>query len=155
MDQTLLVDKDIVTGRKFADILKKSNDVQLEAAFWWQEDGEWRFKVATPIVPKRGRIPAYAKIREAMGAKAKAKEFQTIFSRLDVLSPNEDVISYLDGGSRNDVPLHRRVFSERVNRGAYVDGAYFYYFAPHSIRRGLKNSSTKQSDNSIPSPALQ
>ena len=155
MDPALLVDKDIAIGRKFANILKKSTDVQVEAAFWWREDGEWRFIVATPIVPKQGRMPAYAKIREAMGAKAKAKEFETIFSRLRVLSPNEDVISYLDGGAKNASPLDRWVFGERINRGAYVEGAYFYHFAPHSFRRRLKNSSTKSAEISFPSPVPQ
>ena len=131
MDPALLVDKDITTGHKLAEILKKSSDLRVQAAFWWKEDNEWRFVVGTPVVPKRGRIVAYSKIREALGAKAKAKEFQSILDRLDALSPNEGVMSELNTGPRIDVPLHRRIVDEIV-RGAYLHGAYFYYFAPRN-----------------------
>jgi hypothetical protein len=132
MDPTLLVDKDIATGRKLAELLKKSSDLRVQAAFWWQEDSEWRFIVATPVVPKRGRLVAHEKIREAMGAKAKSKEFQPILDRLDTLSPNEGVMSALNTGSLGEIPLHRRIVDEGV-RGAYLHGAYFYYFAPRNL----------------------
>ncbi|MBI3680070.1 MAG: hypothetical protein HY235_06700 [Acidobacteria bacterium] len=130
MDQASLVDKDIALGKRLAELLKKASGVRLEAAFWWQEEDEWRFIVATPVVHKRGRLVAYKKIQEVVGAKA--NEFQPILTRLDVLSPSEGVMTVLDIGSLGQIPLNRQILDEGV-RGVYVHGAYFYYFAPHTF----------------------
>jgi len=130
MDQASLVDKDIILGKRLAELLKKASRVRVEAAFWWQEDGEWRFIVATPVVHERGRLVAYEMIRKVVGAEV--KELQPVLSRLDVLSPSEGVITVLDIGSQGRIPMNRQILDEGV-RGVYVHGAYFYYFAPHSF----------------------
>ena len=129
MDQNELVEKDFQIGKRFSDLLKKSSGLRVEAAFWWLEDDEWRFIVATPVVHERGRLVTHEMIRKAVGGKT--KEFQSILSRLDVLSPSEGVITVLDIGSHEKTPLNRRVVDEALH-GAYVHGAYFYYFAPHT-----------------------
>src|SRR5260370_15829504 len=130
MDRAALVDTDITLGKKLAELLKAASGVRVEAAFWWQEEDEWRFIVATPIVHERGRLVAYKKIQEAVGTKA--NEFRSILNRLDVLSPSEGVITVLDIGSIGQIPLHRQGLDEGV-RGVYVHGAYFYYFAPRTF----------------------
>jgi hypothetical protein len=130
MDQASLVDRDIALGKKLAELLKKVSDVRVEAAFWWKEEDEWRFVVATPLVHERGRLVAYEKIQEVVGAKA--NEFQSILTRLDVLSPSEGVITVLDVGSLGHIPRNRQILDEAV-QGVYVHGAYFYYFAPHTF----------------------
>ena len=130
MDQASLVDRDIALGKKLAEILKNARSLRAEAAFWWQEENEWRFIVATPVVHERGRLVAHRKIREALGPKA--TEFETILTRLDVLTPSEGVITVLDIGSLGQIPLNRQILDEGV-RGVYVHGAYFYYFKPHTF----------------------
>ena len=130
MDRASLVDTDVALGKKLAELLKKASAVRAEAAFWWQEEDEWRFIVATPLVHERGRLVTYEKIQKALGARA--NEFESILSRLDVLSPSEGVMTVLDVGSLGKIPLHRQILDEGV-RGVYVRGAYFYYFAPHTF----------------------
>lgn len=127
MDQRALVDSDIALGQQFSDILKKSRDVRMEAAFWWQDEGEWRFIVATPVVYRHGRLGAYDRIRKALGTQCEA--FEPILKRLDVFTPDEGIVSALNGGSKAKIPLRRRISDEAL-RAVYLPGAYFYYFAP-------------------------
>jgi hypothetical protein len=60
------------------------------------------------------------------------QEFRSLLDRLDVLSPSESLITVLDIGSEREVPLHRRIVREAV-RSVYVEGAYFYLFAPRTF----------------------
>jgi hypothetical protein len=73
---------------------------------------------------------AYERIRTALGSRL--PEFRTVLSRLDVLTPGEGVISVLDVGSHGNIPKNRLIVHEGVGSG-YVEGAYFYYFAPHTF----------------------
>jgi hypothetical protein len=125
------VDPEIEAGRELCTILEQATDLRVEAAFWWQEDGEWRFVVATPVVHEEGRLAAHKKITEAVGPD-RLQEFRSLLDRLDVLSPSESLITVLDIGSEREVPLHRRIVREAV-RSVYVEGAYFYLFAPRTF----------------------
>jgi hypothetical protein len=120
---------EIEAGRTFFDLLGKTGDLRIEAAFWWEEDQEWRFVVSTPIVHEEGRLAAYRKISEAIGGNAATESHKAILDRLDALSPSEGLITVLDVGSQSEVPIRRLIDRESI-RGVYVEGAYFYHFAP-------------------------
>jgi len=128
MAKTLLV-ADIEVGRTFFELLKQDEGLRIEAAFWWEEDHEWRFVVSTPIVHEAGRLAAYREISKAIGGDAASGIHKAILDRLDVLSPSEGLITVIDVGSEAGVPLGRLIDREGV-RGVYVEGAYFYLFAP-------------------------
>ena len=108
--------------------------MRIEAAFWWLDDDEWRFVVATPIVHEKGRLPVHRKIRRALEDDKVPGEYLGILDRLDMLSPSEGLITNLDVDSLGDVRLGRLILGEGV-RGIYVEGAYFYHFAPKTFIR--------------------
>jgi hypothetical protein len=55
--------------------------------------------------------------------------FKAILDSTAVLTPSEGVMMALDVGTSRRIPFGRLVSREVVN-GIYVDGAYFYLFAP-------------------------
>ena len=132
MVDTTLVDDDIAVGRAMFERLSQRQELRIEAAFWWHADDEWRFVVATPIVHEEGRMPAHRKIRAAIGGDKAPESWLRILDRLDVRSPSEGLMTVLDVGSLGKVPLGRRIVRESV-RGVYVEGAYFYHFAPKTF----------------------
>jgi len=87
MDKTALVKRDIALGREFVTLLETAPSVRLEAAFWWLDEGEWEFIVATPVVHERGRMGAMTEIEHALGHRF--NEFKSILDRIRVLSPSE------------------------------------------------------------------
>ena len=127
MDKTALVKRDIALGREFVTLLETAPSVRLEAAFWWLDEGEWEFIVATPVVHERGRMGAMTEIEHALGHRF--NEFKSILDRIRVLSPSEGVVTVLDIGSLGSPPKDRVIKEESVN-GAYVEGADVYLFAP-------------------------
>jgi hypothetical protein len=131
MVEAALVTAEIEAGRRIFERLSQAKDLRLEAAFWWREEEEWRFVIATPIVHEEGRLPAHRRIREALEADATRGDLK-ILDRLDVLSPSEELITVLDVGSQGQVPLRRLIVRENV-RSVYVDGGYFYQFAPKTF----------------------
>ena len=134
MVKAQLVAKDIEAGQTIFEHLRQHDELRIEAAFWWQEDEEWRFVVATPIVHEEGRLAVHRKIRRAIEGDKVPGECSDILDRLDVLSPREGLITVLDIGSLGEVPLSRLIVAESV-RGVYVEGAYFYHFAPKMFLR--------------------
>ena len=126
-----LVDQEVEKGRALCAILERATELRVEAAFWWQEEDDWRFVVATPVVHEEGRLAAHKKIREAVGPDG-LLQFSSLLDRLDVVSPSEGLITVLDIGSLKGVPLRRPIVREAV-RGVYVEGAYFYLFAPKTF----------------------
>ena len=131
MVETALVTADIDAGSRVFERLSQVKDLRLEAAFWWREAEEWRFVIATPIVHEEGRLPAHRRIREALEGDGTRGDLK-ILDRLDVLSPSEELITVLDVGSERQVPLRRLIVRENV-RSVYVDGGYFYQFAPKTF----------------------
>jgi len=134
MVKAQLVAKDIEAGRTIFEHLRQHDELRIEAAFWWQEDEEWRFVVATPIVHEEGRLPAHRQIRRAIDSDNVSGDCLGVLDRLDVLSPSEGLITVLDIGLLGEVPLGRLIVGESV-RGVYVEGAYFYHFAPKTFTR--------------------
>ncbi len=130
MDSNALVAQDIELGREFVDRIARSKRLRLEAAFWWHNEEEWRFVVATPIVHQYGRLEAHRLIRAAL--EEDRSRFKTILDRLDTLSPSEGLVSVLDIGSRGRLPLNRQVRGESVG-SAYIPNAFFYRFAPKTF----------------------
>ena|SRR5258708_9933062 len=134
MVKAQLVAREIEAGQTIFEQLRQHNELRIEAAFWWQEDEEWRFVVATPIVHEEGRLPAHRKIRKAIERTKTPGEYLSILDRLDVLTPSEGLITVLDIGMLGEVPLGRLIVGESI-RGVYVEGAYFYHFAPKTFIR--------------------
>lgn len=134
MVKAQLVTQDLEAGQTIFNRLRQHDELRIEAALWWQEDEEWRFVVATPIVQERGRLAAHREIRRALEGDHLTMDCLGILDRLDVLSPSEGLITVLDIGSLGAVPLGRLIVGESV-RGVYVEGAYFYYFEPKTFIR--------------------
>jgi len=134
MVKAQLVAKEIEAGQRIFEHLSQHDELRIEAAFWWQEDEEWRFVVATPIVHEEGRLAAHKKIRRAIEGNKVSGEYLSILDRLDVLTPSEGLITVLDTGLLGEVPLGRLIVGESI-RGVYVEGAYFYHFAPKTFIR--------------------
>ena len=130
MDPTVLVEGDIELGREFVAIISRARRVRLEAAFWWREDEEWRFVVATPVVHLRGRLEAYRLMEHALGSRE--SEFQSILDRLDAYGPSKGLITVLHVGSARHVPLNRKLRGEGVGN-TVVEAAYFYLFKPKTF----------------------
>src|ERR1700730_15000498 len=108
MAEAALVTGDIEAGRRVFERLSRVKDLRVEAAFWWREDEEWRFVVATPIVHEEGRLAAHRRIRAALDVE-EARGDLKILDRLDVLSPSEGLITVLDAGAQGQVPLGRLI----------------------------------------------
>jgi hypothetical protein len=106
--------------------------LQVEAAFWWMEDSEWRLVLATPLVHERGPLFVDSRVRDVIESTAKVS--RELFDRVQVVSPNSGVIPVLDLGGVEKIPLGRLILKESINR-VYVAGAYFYKFQPKTFAK--------------------
>ncbi len=131
MDQTILVTPDIAAGRGLLKAVDTSG-LQIEAAFWWLEDDEWRLVLATPLVHQIGPLATYSRIWQAIEANAELP--RELFDKIQVVTPSAGVMTALDIGSEGRLPLNRFVQQEHVN-SVYVAGAYFYRFEPKTFAR--------------------
>jgi len=61
-----LVEREITAGREFTELIMKDKLLRVEASFWWKEDDDWRFIVATPIVHERGLSLLIEKLRKCL-----------------------------------------------------------------------------------------
>jgi hypothetical protein len=101
MDQTVLVGPDVAAGKELVEAL--GTTLQVEAKFWWMEDNEWRQVLATPLVQERGPLFVDSRVRDVIESTAKVP--RELFDRVEVVSPSSGVITVLDLGGANKIPL--------------------------------------------------
>jgi hypothetical protein len=130
MDQTALVGPDVAAGKELIEAL--GTTLQVEAAFWWMEDSEWRLVLATPLVHERGPLFVDSRVRDVIESTAKVS--RELFDRVQVVSPNSGVIPVLDLGGVEKIPLGRLILKESIN-SVYIAGAYFYKFQPKTFAK--------------------
>jgi hypothetical protein len=130
MDQTALVGPDVTAGKELIEALGSA--LQIEAAFWWLEDSEWRLVLATPLVHERGPLFVDSRVRDVVESTAEVS--RELFDRVEVVSPNSGVIPVLDLGGVEKIPLGRLILKESINSG-YIAGAYFYKFQPRTFAK--------------------
>ena len=106
----------------------------MEALFWWkEEDDEWHLYVVSPLVHEEGPLSAFRKIRHALQNANAPEDVRALLERAEVLSPKEGLITVIEAGSAGTPPLNRVLIRESLGDGLYVEGAYFYHFAPRSF----------------------
>lgn len=130
MDQTALVGPDVAAGKVLIEML--GTTLQVEAAFWWMEDSEWRLVLATPLVHERGPLFVDSRVRDVIESTAKVS--RELFDKVEVVSPNSGVIPVLDLGGVEKIPLGRLILKESIN-SVYIAGAYFYNFQPKTFAK--------------------
>src|ERR1700693_4617101 len=119
MDQTALVGPDVAAGKELIEAL--GTTLQVEAAFWWMEDSEWRLVLATPLVHERGPLFVDSRVRDVVESTAEVS--RELFDRVEVVSPNSGVIPVLDLGGADKIPLERIILNQSIN-SVYIAGAY-------------------------------
>ena len=130
MDQSALVGPDITAGKELIEAL--GSTLQIEAAFWWMEDSEWRLVLATPLVHERGPLFVDSRVRDVVESTAEVS--RELFDRVEVVSPNSGVIPVLDLGGVEKIPLDRLILNQSIN-SVYIAGAYFYKFQPKTFAK--------------------
>jgi hypothetical protein len=130
MDQTALVGPDVAAGKELIEALGPT--LQVEAAFWWMEDSEWRLVLATPLVHERGPLFVDSRVRDVVDSTAEVS--RELFDRVEVVSPNSGVIPVLDLGGIEKIPLDRLILNQSIN-SVYIAGAYFYKFQPKTFAK--------------------
>jgi hypothetical protein len=130
MDQTALVGPDIAAGKELVEALGSA--LQVEAAFWWMEDDEWRLVLATPLVYERGPLFVDSLVRDVIESSAEVP--RELFDRVQVVSTSSGVITVLDLGGADKIALGRLILNQSVN-SVYVAGAYFYKFQPKTFAK--------------------
>ena len=130
MDQTALVGPDVAAGKELIEAL--GTTLQVEAAFWWMEDSEWRLVLATPLVHERGPLFVDSRVRDVVESTAEVS--RELFDRVEVVSPNSGVIPVLDLGGADKIPLERIILNQSIN-SVYIAGAYFYKFQPKTFAK--------------------
>ena len=130
MDQTALVGPDVTAGKELIEAL--GSTLQIEAAFWWMEDSEWRLVLATPLVHERGPLFVDSRVRDVVESTAEVS--RELFDRVEVVSPNSGVIPVLDLGGVEKIPLDRLILNQSIN-SVYIAGAYFYKFQPKTFAK--------------------
>jgi hypothetical protein len=130
MDQTALVGPDVAAGKELVEALGTA--LQVEAAFWWMEDNEWRLVLATPLVHERGPIFVDSRVRDVIESTAKVP--RELFDRVEVVSPSSGVITVLYLGGADKIPLGRLILNQSIN-SVYIASAYFYEFQPKSLAK--------------------
>jgi hypothetical protein len=125
-----LVGPDVAAGKELVEALGAT--LQVEAAFWWMEDNEWRLVLATPLVHERGPIFVDSRVRDVIESTAKVP--RELFDRVEVVSPSSGVITVLYLGGADKIPLGRLILNQSIN-SVYIAGAYFYKFQPKSLAK--------------------
>ena len=127
MDQSTLVGPALEEGKQLVEAADRFG-LQIEAAFWWLENDNWKLLLATPLVSTEGPRSVYLKLSKAVRESGLSRD---LFERTSVLSPSSGVVTILDISAQR-IPYDRLVLRESVG-GVYVEGAYFYRFAPSSF----------------------
>jgi hypothetical protein len=130
MDQTSLVGPEIAAGKDLVEALGAA--LQVEAAFWWMEDNEWRLFLATPLVHERGPLFVDSLVRDIIESRTEVP--RELFDRVEVVSPSSGVITVLYLGGADKIPLGRLILSQSIN-SVYIAGAYFYKFQPKTFAK--------------------
>jgi hypothetical protein len=130
MDQIALVGPDIAAGKEL--IEAPGATLQVEAAFWWMEDNEWNLVIATPLVHERGPLFVDSLVRDVIESSAEVP--RELFDRVQVVSTSSGVITVLDLGGADKIPLDRLILNQSIN-SVYIAGAYFYRFQPKTFAK--------------------
>ena len=134
MAEGTLVAAELDLGRRLYEILRPLPAVRMEALFWWkEEDDKWHLYVVSPLVHEEGPLSAFRKMRQALQDAKAPEEVRELLERAEVMSPSEGLVTVIETGSPVKPPLNKVLIRESLGAGLYVEGAYFYHFAPQTF----------------------
>ena len=125
MDQTALVDREIVLGQKAAEAFDKSGP-PAQCVFWLYaaDAGEWRLTVATQVMDDDGPKEAYARIARALDDNGLTDRLP--LRRVTAMETQAPLVQLL----RQAVPTGPGItgirFTNNVINGVHIDDAYIY-----------------------------
>lgn len=125
MVTALLVNREVTDAARLLEALEKQG-VQVSAAMWtlWENSGERRLLIATPLVDERGPFSTYLKVQTILQALFPKVEIS--LSNISVLSPNHLLIKHLRKYFRGRVSEKQPIFSRITIDTEYGDYVYIY-----------------------------
>ncbi len=125
MDQTVLVDSEIVLGKKAAEAFDKSGP-PAQCVFWLYaaDAGEWRLTVVTRVVDDDGPRAAYSRIARALDDNGLADSLP--LRRVTAMETQAPLVQLLRRAVRTGPGITGIRFTNNVINGVHIDDAYIY-----------------------------
>lgn len=125
MDTTILVDKDIESGKNLIEYLDKKN-LDIKAALWIynSELNRWYFIISSPLVDQNGARKMYLKIANHINKIRDSINFDVDDIRL--LPYSSPLINLLKIGIRTGPGISGLRFQNNVINGQLIEDSYIY-----------------------------
>jgi hypothetical protein len=127
MATTVLVDRDLDTGRRILGALAKAQ-ITVTVAFWAYvpQISEWQLFIATPLVDSKGPKSAYEQVLRTLHDAGMDPDLP--WRRIFLRSPKDPVLKSLEDRTSYSGPIEI-MESENIPRG--TPSAYYVTYAPH------------------------
>ncbi len=138
LDTQILVDTEVVIGRRVIEALDDSN-IHVSAGFWFQdaESYEWRLVIATRLVSSEGPKKTYKAVQTAL-RRHKLSEDIPLW-RISLVGPKHPLVSVLSSVFvSKGMDLGNVRLDHCVIKGVPVEGAHIYRLIPVRSRRRSK-----------------
>lgn len=125
MDKTALVEKNIEEGRRLLLALDRTG-FRVSAALWFyvDEDEEWRFMVASPVIDEKGPRESYAFVQETLARLSPPSQIS--LKQISAISPSHDLIRLLRVAIRTGPGVSGIRFTRNTINNVFIEDAYIY-----------------------------